>query len=515
MLRYASALIASLICSSGVIACGGANPGASQDTDAPESSTTVPVTTAEVPATTEPPQPTVPTPTAPTTTATTPATAAQLVEEALSAFDQGDAEEAIAKATQAIELEPDDELLAWALVSRALAHEALGQSGPAVEDATHALELAPAVPLAAMALVVRASAHLGTGQSQAAIDDATTAIDLEPPNTGTLAGAYTVRAAAYNLLGRGADAIADATAAVELEPEDTRVLGEALLERSVAYYRLGRLEDVIADTTTATDLEYIDVEVLFYVHLIRALTFGQMDRFDDVVADATAALDLGPSPSAAAQIYGLRAEAFAETGRLDDAAADLELALLASPDVAPQVQQLRDKYGIPGPEAAGDQVALAAGETPLLAQQLVDVDGYNYVDVRTEELDYQLALINDYQTYIVGADLFDGASWHSVVADDPSQNTVSDIEVGFLLLVQGTEPLDHDHFVEHVRTFWLSGEPLAELDIGGADVLVFENPDKPDSRYFYTWVINEVGGVFDGADREPLERWLTAFLEQQ
>jgi hypothetical protein len=42
---------------------------------------------------------------------------------------------------------------------------------------------------------------------------------------------------------------------------------------------------------------------------------------------------------------------------------------------------------------------------------------------------------------------------------------------------------------------------------------VFEDPNSRDSRYTYSWFEHGVQRVFDGADREPLERWLAAYLE--
>ena len=65
-----------------------------------------------------------------------------------------------------------------------------------------------------------------------------------------------------------------------------------------------------------------------------------------------------------------------------------------------------------------------------------------------------------------------------------------------------------------LRNSWLGGEPIEELDLAGMNVQLFENRSLPGSRYIYTWADDDVAGVFDGADRESLERWLTAYLKE-
>jgi hypothetical protein len=55
--------------------------------------------------------------------------------------------------------------------------------------------------------------------------------------------------------------------------------------------------------------------------------------------------------------------------------------------------------------------------------------------------------------------------------------------------------------------------PLEQIEIAGITVQVTEQPSRPMSRYWYSWVVDDVSGVIDGATREPVERWLTLYLE--
>jgi hypothetical protein len=57
------------------------------------------------------------------------------------------------------------------------------------------------------------------------------------------------------------------------------------------------------------------------------------------------------------------------------------------------------------------------------------------------------------------------------------------------------------------------GQPAIDrLEAAGVSVFVFEIPQSPDSRFTYSWLDHGVQGFIDGANREPLERWVTAYL---
>jgi len=160
------------------------------------------------------------------------------------------------------------------------------------------------------------------------------------------------------------------------------------------------------------------------------------------------------------------------------------------------------------------QTELMVGEDASVARYLVPVDGYHYVDdaeVNVERvLDLTTAANEDY-----GSDFFGAVALHGVVADDESQNTARAwngvMEVGFLVLTHLNEPVPYG-VDRRFLTGQYGAEPIDRLDISGFPVFVFGNPDRPDSRFTYLWLEHGVQGYFDGADRQPLERWLHAYL---
>ena len=104
----------------------------------------------------------------------------------------------------------------------------------------------------------------------------------------------------------------------------------------------------------------------------------------------------------------------------------------------------------------------------------------------TAEVDAYLAGIEADEAS-VDIDFIVGASWHSVVADDRSQNTVSDVEVGFLQLREFAESNPEGLLEDYLGEREIPGDQIAELDIAGVAVSVFEYPPWDDSRYWYTW----------------------------
>lgn len=470
MPHHVTALIVSLVCTAGVSACGG--------TDGDPAGTV---------------------------------TAAQLVDESTEALDDGDWEKAGRLATEAIASESDTEIQARAHANRSVALAYLGASSDSVDDATRALELEPTAPVRALALAARAFAHTGLGQFDDVVADATAALELEPADTSVLAWAYATRGGALNELDRLDESIADTTMAVTLAPEGSRVRGEALVSRSSVFLQLGRLDEALADITTAIDL-LDDERMQVAMHYWRAVILWEKGQFEDVVAEATTVVEFEPEAGMLAQSILLRAGAYAELDRLDEAATDLELALAASPYLELEVRRLRDEYGITDPGPADHQQELTAGETSVLAERLVEVTGYTYVDVAPEELDTYRTNIGDFEADS-GVDVVAGASWHSVIADDPAQNTTG-VEVGFLFLIERNTSIDDSEILGQLRNAWIGGEQIEELDLAGVPVELFENRRLPNSRYSYSWADDDVAGIFDGAERASLERWLTAYLEE-
>ena len=72
--------------------------------------------------------------------------------------------------------------------------------------------------------------------------------------------------------------------------------------------------------------------------------------------------------------------------------------------------------------------------------QPLDIPTSFILDVGSEELDGYLTLVDEFEAD-VGVDVVAGASWHSVVAEDPAQNTTG-FEVGFLFLIERNESIE-------------------------------------------------------------------------
>ena len=170
---------------------------------------------------------------------------------------------------------------------------------------------------------------------------------------------------------------------------------------------------------------------------------------------------------------------------------------------------------VPQQPMVNHQTRLSPGESAFLARYLTPVDGYSYVDADDFEINGAIALFDSIEAEL-DYDLFGAISLHSVVADDPSQNTARTQtrkrEVGFLGLVQFNEvvPAGGD---EQVASNAFGGTPIDRLEISGVTVFVFENTNSVDSRYTYNWLQHGTQAFIDGADREPLERWIAAYLE--
>lgn len=160
------------------------------------------------------------------------------------------------------------------------------------------------------------------------------------------------------------------------------------------------------------------------------------------------------------------------------------------------------------------QSALAIGETPFITRFLVPVDGYRYVNDHGGAYENVMKR-NDAWEAEIGRDFFGAISLHSVVAGDDSQNTArawnGDSEVGYLVLEQLVEPVPYG-VDDQLATAMGGRPPLDRMKMSGVPVFVFENPASTDSRFTYVWVNHGVVGFIDGADREPLERWLDAYL---
>lgn len=173
-----------------------------------------------------------------------------------------------------------------------------------------------------------------------------------------------------------------------------------------------------------------------------------------------------------------------------------------------------EKSSEPVDEIEDHQSDLAVGETVSLTGFLVPVDGYRYEDERPTAYDDVLATLESTEDRL-GFDLFGAFSLHSVVADDPSDNTAQrwdgKWEVGYLTLIQLNEAPPFGLDAEIAEGSY-GAEAIDELQVAGVEVFVFANPKRPNSRFTYSWLDHGVQGFIDGADREPLERWVESYL---
>jgi hypothetical protein len=160
------------------------------------------------------------------------------------------------------------------------------------------------------------------------------------------------------------------------------------------------------------------------------------------------------------------------------------------------------------------QQELSTNETPFIVSHVVPVDEYEYVNASESEVRVFAEVFETIED-TSNANIFGAYSLHSVVADDASQNTAGrsdgEWEVGYLNLVQFNEspPYGLD---EQLARIAAAGPVIDRLEIAEIPVLLFEQPGSEYSRFTYVWLEHGVQGSFDGADREPMERWLSAYL---
>jgi hypothetical protein len=166
-------------------------------------------------------------------------------------------------------------------------------------------------------------------------------------------------------------------------------------------------------------------------------------------------------------------------------------------------------------QSVDHQTDLSAGESPFLGAYVVPVDGYSYVDADEFEIDAIIERLDSIERD-TDYDFFGAVSLHSIVADDPSQNTARTqarkLEVGFLGLVQLNDVVPAGR-EEEVASNASGGVPIERLEMSGVPVFLFEAPDSVDSRYTYSWFEHGTHAFIDGADREPLERWIAAYRD--
>jgi hypothetical protein len=153
-----------------------------------------------------------------------------------------------------------------------------------------------------------------------------------------------------------------------------------------------------------------------------------------------------------------------------------------------------------------------------LAAQLVNVPGYSYVDPSANEVKADIKTFEDAMKKAgLPADFIAAASFHSAVAADASQNRSQGSlgrEVAFLQLYAYSEPPPAG--LANEQAFFSSQHegkaPIAQMELPGIHVYVFEYRNEPDSRFQYSWLRHGILANFDGANRASLERWLGVYL---
>ena len=129
-----------------------------------------------------------------------PSAAEKKIDQGSEAMDAGLFKEALALFGLAVELEPDSPA-AWTNRAAALAN--LGRLEEAIADATRAIELEPQdVNLLSRAFTIRSFAHANLDRLEESLDDATKAIEIHPKDIDLLARAYINRAFVLGELGR-------------------------------------------------------------------------------------------------------------------------------------------------------------------------------------------------------------------------------------------------------------------------------------------------------------------------
>jgi hypothetical protein len=162
---------------------------------------------------------------------------------------------------------------------------------------------------------------------------------------------------------------------------------------------------------------------------------------------------------------------------------------------------------------------LADHESADLAARLVPVAGYAFVDPPAAEVAASLARLHDLEIANGGDEFFADVSYHSVVADDASQNKAhtasGGAEVGYLAMMAFTvdPPSEAVEDPQLLAGLFASAEYVLSTEhIAGVPVLLADNPESDDSRFTYVWLDEGVISMFDGATTPTMERWLEQYL---
>ena len=163
--------------------------------------------------------------------------------------DLGNNKGAIEDYNKAIQLKPEDVILATIYVNRGSAKSDLGDKKDAIEDYNKAIRLKPEDYILAVAYINRADTKSDLGGNKGAIEDCNTAIGLVQEDV-ILAEAYNVRGKAKSAQGDNINGIIDYDKAIRLE----RAHPEFYYNRGIANTALGRNSEAKTDLKTALKL---------------------------------------------------------------------------------------------------------------------------------------------------------------------------------------------------------------------------------------------------------------------
>ena len=239
-----------------------------------------------------------------------------LIRQANQLYEAGEYNDAIAAASRAIQLSPDNPM---GYLARGNAYRGNKDYDRAIADFDAAIAIAPTFGNAEMASLAtfgayqgRASTYLQKQQPHRAITDYSVAIALDPDNPEP----HLWRAIAYHDIGDYDSAIADFDAAIALNPDDAefyRMKGVALREKGEYERAIANLEKAIALAPNSAT-----------VYVSRGLTYSRQGKHDRAVADYGKAIDMDPKD---ASLYRYRGSAYSSLGEYANAVRDYDRAL--------------------------------------------------------------------------------------------------------------------------------------------------------------------------------------------
>ncbi|PKN96593.1 MAG: hypothetical protein CVU43_19890 [Chloroflexi bacterium HGW-Chloroflexi-5] len=227
------------------------------------------------------------------------------VNRGLALNDLGDANQALADCSRAIEIKPG---FPTAHNCRGIAYKVLGNYNEAIKDYNRAIEMKPDF---ADAYNNRGNVYNSLGNYTLAIENYNKAIEMK----SGFAQAYINRGAAYIRLGNYMQAIENFNKAIAISPGYSM----AYNSRGNAYFDLGNHKEAIADYNRVIEIKpyYPDA------YLNRRNAFVHLGNYHEAIADYSRAIELKPDYTGA---YKNRGIAYMKSGNNNLAVDDLKTA---------------------------------------------------------------------------------------------------------------------------------------------------------------------------------------------